>query len=535
MLSLRPVTSTTLILLVADYLACVGNLSFFGGILKAYAPIGPQNAFALLSLAVGLIAVNTVILGLLCFGRRGTRIVLVAVLLISSLSAYFMDNFGIVINDEMLQNVAQTNAGEVRDLFSTKLLGYLLGLGAIPALLLAKVNFVWRGWRAELVSRIKLLAWMLAMVVGLAWLSSGFFASFVREHKPLRAYANPTYPLYSLVKYARARLAVPTAHELAVVGADARIPSEDPHRELVILVVGETARADHFSLNGYARETNPRLRATDIINLGSFEACGTSTAVSVPCMFSPEGSRGSAAGQEGLLDVLQRAGVNVLWLDNNSDSKGVALRVPYRNYKSPEMNTICDVECRDVGMLVPLQDYIDSHPTGDIFIVLHQMGNHGPAYYKRYPAAFEHFQPVCRNSDLSQCTQEEIVNAYDNALRYTDHFLAETIELLKRNDDRFETAFFYVSDHGESLGEGGAYLHGLPKAIAPAGQVHVPALLWFGRNYDEIDRTALLAKRNQPFSHDNLFHTVLGFMEVGTTAYRPELDILESCRKPETR
>jgi lipid A ethanolaminephosphotransferase len=231
--------------------------------------------------------------------------------------------------------------------------------------------------------------------------------------------------------------------------------------------------------------------------------------------------------------VLQRAGVNVLWVDNNSDSKGVALRVPYRNYKSPEVNTICDIECRDVGMLVPLQDYIDSHPTGDILIVLHQMGNHGPAYYKRYPAEFEHFQPVCRNNDLNQCTREEIINAYDNALRYTDHFLAEAIELLKRNDDRFETAFFYVSDHGESLGEGGAYLHGLPKAIAPSGQLHVPALMWFGRNYDELDRAALMAKRGQPFSHDNLFHTVLGFMEIETSIYRRELDILDSCRKPE--
>ena len=221
-------------------------------------------------------------------------------------------------------------------------------------------------------------------MVGLVLLFGSFFASFAREHKPLLSYVNPTYPIYSAVKFAHSQFAAPSDKTIAPIGVDARIPREDPHRELIILVVGETARADHFSLNGYARETNPLLSKTGVVNFTDFHACGTSTAVSVPCMFSVAGSQGKAEGQESLLDVLQRAGVNVLWLDNNSDSKGVALRVPYQDYKSPSVNMICDIECRDEGMLVPLQDYIDSHPTGDIFIVLHQMGNHGPAYYKRY-------------------------------------------------------------------------------------------------------------------------------------------------------
>jgi lipid A ethanolaminephosphotransferase len=243
--------------------------------------------------------------------------------------------------------------------------------------------------------------------------------------------------------------------------------------------------------------------------------------------FNPE----KAGSEENLLDVLQRAGVNVLWLDNNSDSKGIALRVPYRSYKTPDTNTVCDSECRDEGMLVPLQDYIDSHPTGDILIVLHQMGNHGPAYYKRYPPEFEKFRPVCRSKDLSRCSREEIGNAYDNALLYTDHFLGKAIDLLKRNDKQFETALFYLSDHGESLGEGGVYLHGLPRAIAPDNQLHVPAILWFGSGFDEIDLPALKRKRHQRFTHDHLFHTLLGFFEVRTSFYKPELDILAEHRK----
>jgi lipid A ethanolaminephosphotransferase len=302
------------------------------------------------------------------------------------------------------------------------------------------------------------------------------------------------------------------------------------------MVLGETARADRFSLNGYARDTNPQLRKAGAISLSNVWACGTSTAVSVPCMFSLDGENGNAAWgkgrRENLLDVLQHAGVNVLWRDNNSDSKGVALRVPYQDYRSPKVNPVCDLECRDEGMLGDLQRYIDAHPAGDIFIVLHQMGNHGPAYYRRYPRAFEHFTPACRSDDLSRCSKEEIDNAYDNAILYTDHFLAQTIALLERNDARFETALFYVSDHGESLGEGGLYLHGMPKLIAPDTQVRVPVVLWFGKNFDDVDRPALRKKRDMRFTHANIFHTVLGFLEIETSVYQAGLDILQDARPP---
>lgn len=529
----RSWTGNSLIVLVCAFIVIGHNLAYFSGVLKTYPP-APGNLLPLGALALVTCLATAWLPALLAFGKT-TKPVLIGLLLISALAAYFMDSYGIVINDEMLQNVVQTNPGEARDLINFRLLAYFAGLGVLPALLVWKIPLRWRGWRVELFARLKLLTLLLVGMIALILLFGGFFASFAREHKSLRSYANPIYPLYSAIKLAHGQFAAPAGKTVKAIGMDAYIPANDIHRELIILVVGETARSDHFSLNGYGRETNPRLQALDVVSLTDFRACGTSTAVSVPCMFSLAGSAGTGKGIENLLDVMQRAGVNVLWLDNNSDSKGVALRVPYQDYKSPGVNTICDIECRDEGMLVPLQAYIDSHPTGDIFIVLHQMGNHGPAYYKRYPAAFEHFKPTCQNNDLSQCSREAIVNAYDNALRYTDDFLAKAVELLKRNDEKFETALFYVSDHGESLGEGGAYLHGLPKAIAPDAQLRVPAILWFGHGFDELDRPALLRKTAQPFTHDNLFHTILGFVEIETSIYRPELDILEGCKKPETR
>lgn len=250
-------------------------------------------------------------------------------------------------------------------------------------------------------------------------------------------------------------------------------------------------------------------------------------------MFSVFGRSGyndkKAHETENVLDVLKHAGVHVLWRDDNSSSKGVADRVTYEDFQSSKTNPVCDVECRDEGMLSGLQDHIDRRDRGDILIVLHQMGNHGPAYYKRYPKRFEKFTPVCRSNQLEECTNDRIENTYANAVLYTDYFLSRAIDLLKRNSDAFETALVYVSDHGESLGENGLYLHGLPHFMAPDSQKHVAALMWFGESF-MIDKKAIRAKSNGSFSHDNLFHTLLGLMEVRTSVYNKNLDIL-NCDK----
>lgn len=237
-------------------------------------------------------------------------------------------------------------------------------------------------------------------------------------------------------------------------------------------------------------------------------------------------SLADAHARENVLDVLQHAGVDVRWRDNNSDSKGVALRVRYEDFATEELNPVCDVECRDEGMLAGLQDWVSQLADDqDALIVLHQMGNHGPAYYKRYTPAYESWKPTCKSSELSTCTQQEIVNAYDNALLYTDHFLARVIEFLERNDAGFQTAMIYASDHGESLGEYGVYLHGLPYALAPGEQVQVPVLMWFGKNF-EIRREALEAALDKPFSHDNLFHTLLDVFDVETGVLEPSRSML---------
>lgn len=530
-------SSNRLILLTAVFLVAAANASFFGRVWAVYGD-GGTSLLALASLPVALGLATTMLLGCIAIGRLARYVLAIAVVFAAG-AAYFMDSFGIVINDEMLQNVAQTQAAEALDLLNPRLAAYLLGLGILPAAILLRIPPLQRGWGRELASRLGLLAMTTALLAAIGLGFGDFYASFIREHKEIRSYANPAYPFYSAIKYLKTRMADADRGTALVIGADAKRPAEDIHRELVIVVVGETARADRFSLNGYSRLTNPKLAGEQVVSFTGMRSCGTSTAVSVPCMFSGLGreqfSGGAARQRENVLDVIQRTGAYVLWLDNNSDSKGVAARIPYESYRTPATNPACDDECRDEGMLRHLQQIIDSRPERDIVIVLHQMGNHGPAYHKRYPPAFEKFTPACHNNDLSRCTSDEIGNAYDNAILYTDHFLSSVIALLKRNDARFETAMFYLSDHGESLGEGGVYLHGLPYAVAPKEQTHVPAIMWFGAAFDEVDPAALRRQRDRPLSHDNLFHTLLGFLEIETDAYRADMDILQSARKPENR
>lgn len=522
-------THSKLILIVAIFLLAAGNLTFFSHLLDAYPP-GLENLPHILSVAVLFGCVNVILLALLSYGRA-TRFVLIAILLVSAGTAYFMDAYQVVIDDDMIENLLKTDMAESLDLLSVKLLLYLLVIGVIPAYLVYRVRLKPQLFRRALISRVVLLLGALGIAAGNLFLFGDFYASFAREHKSLRLYANPSYYLYSLGKRIGQVFEQPD-QALKAVAEDAHIPESDEDRELVILVVGETARADHFSLNGYARETNPLLAREKLLSFTNVWACGTSTAVSVPCMFSlydhADYNKQKAAHTENLLDVLQRAGVYVSWLDNNSDSKGVALRVPYESYKSPDKNSVCDSECRDVGMLKNLQSYIDRHAEGDIFIVLHQMGNHGPAYYKRYPQQFERFTPVCETNELSECERSAIDNAYDNAILYTDYFLSRVIDLLKHNSEEFEAAMFYVSDHGESLGENHLFLHGLPEMLAPDEQKRVPMIFWFSESFleDGVSVDQLRPLLDASYSHDNVFHTVLGLFEVETSAYDPRKDLL---------
>ncbi|SFV90753.1 Probable integral membrane protein [hydrothermal vent metagenome] len=516
-----------LIFFVALWLTIFYNTSMFSHIVDVY-PLQRENILYVASTFVVHVAVTTLFFALLAT-RYTIKPILICVLLVSSVTAYFMNKYDVVIDENMIRNAIQTDIDESFDLLSLKLVGYFLFLGVLPSYIVYKTPLQTRDFKSALWARIKILLFLIVLAFGTVALFGKFYASFFREHKILRFYANPGFWIDSL------RIFVQQSFEdkntkLQVLGVDAKI-EDNQTRKIVFMVVGEAARADHFSLNGYQKETNPKLHKEDIVNFSQMYSCGTSTAYSVPCMFSiynrSDYSYKKAKYTENVLDVLKHTkDVAILWRDNNSDSKGVATRVEYQDFKTPKNNPICDVECRDIGMLEGLDQFIAKHPKKNILIVLHQMGNHGPAYYKRYTKKFEKFTPVCNTNQLEECSKESVANGYDNALLYSDNFLAATIDFAKHYT-KSATAVLYMSDHGESLGEHGIYLHGLPYFIAPDAQKHIGSFLWLNERYKQLlDTKKIEAKKDKELSHDYLFHTLLGLFGVKTKVYDPKLDIV---------
>ena len=520
-------TQTQAILLVALFIMLTGNRALFSRILEVY-PADLNNLAFLISLAIFFSSLTALFLLAICHGKL-TRWLLAFFLIAASLAAYYMDQFGVIVDVVMLDNIAQTNPQEFAGLVTPMFIFRAVVLGFIPAWLAIQYTPKARAMTTELKSRLIVMAILLLLLIIAAVPFTAGYSSFIREHKVTRFYANPTYFTYSVFKYVQEQLKPAPSTVINKVAQDTVNIDPYKHHELVIMVVGETARADRFSLNGYAKLTNPLLAKENIVSFTNVSSCGTSTGVSVPCMFSVLGreeyDKEKALHTENALEVLSENQVQILWRDNNSDSKGVATRLKYENFKTPTLNPACDAECRDIGMLSGLDQYIAARKDQDILIVLHQMGNHGPEYYRRYPKEFAQFKPICMTGELRDCSQEEIDNSYDNAILYTDYFLSEVIKFLKKYDGSHETAMLYVSDHGESLGEKGFYLHAAPHAFAPKEQTHVPAIIWMGSHFDfTIDQ----AKPYKDFalSHDDLFCTLLVAFELQTKTCESKYEML---------
>ena len=517
-----------LIALVAIFFVLATNYSFFENVLKVY-PFD-ENSYYVISTGVVLFTFILLVFSLLS-SKYTTKPILIITLMISSFTSYFMNTYHIVIDDSMIRNSLQTDVAESLDLLTFNLVLYVIFLGIVPSLFVYWTKIEYKPFAKEMFVKLKTILLTLLLMVLVLFSFSKFYTSFFREHKHLRYHINPVYWITSTEKYIdKTYNSGPII--IKKIGLDASITKIDGQkRKIVIMVVGEAARADRFSLNGYKKETNPLLKKENVISFSNMYSCGTSTAHSVPCMFSmydrDEYSYKKGISTQNVLDVIVKTNkVDILWRDNNSNSKGVALRVDYEDYKIAKNNTMCEGECRDEGMLVGLDERIKKDGDKDVLIVLHQMGNHGPAYYKRYPKEFERFKPVCKTNQIEKCTQEEVSNAYDNAILYTDYFLSKVIEFLKEYSNDNDTAMIYMSDHGESLGEEGIYLHGLPYFMAPDAQKHIGSVMWFGKN-SSIDIDKLKEKSNDKFSQDNLFHILLGIFDVKTKVYKKEMDILK--------
>lgn len=538
MFKLKPVRPETATLLASVFLLAVFNVPLWQHLAAITGEGGAGKQLAL-AFAIMLLGGFNIVLTLLAF-RKIFKPVLTVLFVTSASVAYFMNQYGVLMDVGMLRNLVETNVTEVEGLLSPTLWAYVLVLGVLPSVLLWKTPIRYRKVHRELFSKVLVGTGSAAVIAVVTLLDYQGLSSLLRNHHELRLMVVPSNYIGASIAYVREQ--VSTAQQpFRSIGEDAvrtvNVASNAP-KSLTVLVVGESARAENFGILGYQRETTPQLsKESGLVAFTDVHSCGTETAVSVPCMFSNMGRKqykaDIAKNQEGLLDVLKRAGLDVVWWDNQSGCKGTCDRVTLLDVSHDKDPALCaNSECRDEILLQGLQAFID-HLSKDTVLVLHQMGSHGPEYFKRYPQAFEKFTPVCKSNALDACSRESIVNGYDNTVLYTDHVLARLIDVLRSNQDHLATAMIYLSDHGESLGEYNLFLHGTPYMLAPEQQKHVPLLVWLSESYQRaltVDSRCLQQTRNEPLSQDNLFHSMLGLLRVQTRVYSPALDMFASCR-----
>lgn len=539
----------TLAVFAGLWLAVLPNLPLWHALFALPETASPRGVGFVVGFG-GMIAIVCVLLLSVLAWRPTIKPAIAVLLVIAALGAHFMGTYGIVIDTTMITNVVQTDPREVRDLLGAKLVFSLLLLAGVPIALMWRAPVQALGFLRQAGRNLVGVVVLLVLFAGLLFALFADISATMRNHRTMRYLINPVNTVYALVDLAHQARALPSGPPTPI-GLDAHVlpRAADTKPPLVLLEIGETGRADHFALNGYAVPTNPELAALGVLSFRHVTSCGTNTAASLPCMFSALGKRDFESrekDQENLLDLVRRAGMAVLWVDNQAGCKGLCGRVTNAFASDPIAGVaplpagLCDAgECLDAALLHGLDARLAALPAEQrakgVLIVLHQMGSHGPAYYKRSPPDRKPFQPECRTNVLQNCDHAALVNAYDNSIAYTDHVLAESIAWLKARSATYDTALLYVSDHGESLGENGIYLHGLPYSVAPIEQKHVPMVLWMSPAAEadaRLQSACLAAQRDVPLSHDNLFHTVLGLLGIRASDYKPTLDAFAACRAP---
>ncbi len=530
------VRSEWVILAISIAIATIYNQTLWVKLIERIDVISVKSV--VFSLSLLLLHVGLLVLLFSPFNRRYfLKPFAILIVSVSALIAYF-NGLGIVIDKSMLINMLETDTKEAFELLSAQLLFKCFLFSVIPSVVIYNFPISYPKRKVG-----QLWSWSIAGVLivisgGLVYANYQYTTFFGRENNDLSNYLNPTFSMAAAVRLGKDQLQ--KQDEFTWIGNDAKQIKHSPQRTVGIFVVGETARADHFGINGYKKNTTPNL--SEINNLHNFKdvtSCGTSTAFSVPCMFSflsvDEYTPRKAKSQSNVLDVLQKAGVKTIWRDNNSDCKGVCSRIETQNFRRRIDITSTyyhDGTYVDEILISELDQLIDNNP-GDLLIVLHQLGSHGPAYHRRYPEKFKKFTPTCESDSPQNCTIEQVQNSYDNTILYTDYVVGKAIKYLQSNKDKYQSFLLYASDHGESLGESGIYLHGLPRNIAPRDQRHIPMVLWLSNN-NRLDTGSvnenLSRCETQTLNHDVLSHTLLSMFEVTSAVYDDALSLVgKSC------
>jgi len=462
----------------------------------------------IICLIVLMLVANAFVFFLIFFLSRFVgKFLLVVFFIVNAIAVYFINTYNVIIDESMVGNVLNTNYAESSSFFSIKLVLYIILLGVIPGIYIIKAKII----NVTLKRFLIIVSASLLFILVVAFVNASNWLWIDKNSKTLGGLAMPwSYTVNLSLFYVHKH----QENEKEILLPNATI--KDNQKSVVVLVIGESARSENFSLYGYSRNTNPLLSKTPDVFHFNATSCATYTTAGVKCILE---HKNTGDLYEILPNYLYRNGVEVVWRTTNWGEPPVHIK----NYLNREalMKNCKGEGCNyDEVLLNNLKEQIIASTKNKILIILHTSISHGPEYSKKYPPQFETFKPVCNSVELAKCSHAELINAYDNTIGYTDYILSNVIEDLKQLKE-YKSAMIFVSDHGESLGEKNLYMHGLPLSLAPKEQYDIPFIVWTS------DNSLKQTKPDNMLSQNHVFHSVLNFLGIQSPIYNEELNIFK--------
>ncbi|MEZ4877438.1 MAG: phosphoethanolamine--lipid A transferase EptA [Flavobacterium sp.] len=483
------------------------HLPFFTFVFKNLEYKSFSGISIIISLIILMLVLNAFVFYLIfSLSRRVGKFLLVLFFCINAIAVYFVNTYGVIIDESMIGNVLNTKYGEASSFFSLKLIAYLVLFGVIPSIYIFKVKIIKDTWKKFLIT----ISLTLIFILALAFANASNWLWIDKNSKTLGGLAMPwSYTVNISLFY---------AHEFKKNQKEILLPNaivKNNEKSVVVLVIGESARSQNFSLYGYDKNTNPLL--SKITNVFHFNAISSATYTTAGVKAILD-YKNTDELYEILPNYLYRNNVEVIWRTSNWGEPPVHIK----NYQKED---VLRPNCKGEGcgydevLLTGLKEQIRASTKNKILIVLHTSTSHGPTYSKKYPPQFETFKPVCNSVELGNCSKKELIIAYDNTIVYTDYILSKVIEDLKELKD-YKSTMLFVSDHGESLGEKNLYMHGIPMSIAPKEQYEIPFIVWISDNSRQL-------KANKELTQYHVFHSVLNFLSIESPIYDEEMNIFK--------
>ena len=499
----RPISLQAECMILSAFTLAAYHIPFFRLVLDKIEG-GFNGVLITAGLAVLMLALNHFFYYLVLYtGRFVGRCILAFTFVADAISLYFINSYEVLITDSMMGNVFNTQFSEASGFFSLAAVLYVLFLGVIPCIFIfaAKTDF---GSFKRFMANIGLA---LGLAAGIAFVNIQNWPWIDRNSTELGSLLMPWSYTVNTVRFYNGEK---KRNQKEILLPDAQISNDS--KDVCILIIGESARRDHFSLYGYEKPTNPLLAEDDVTTLIANSAATYTTAgVKAILDHQPTGKL-----YEILPNYMYRTGVDVIWRTSNWGEPPVHIEKYHTVRDLKKMYPDAD-DRYDGILLTGLKEEIMSSEKDKILVILHTNTSHGPTYNKKYPAEFERFTPVCTTVEMSKANPQELMNAYDNSVLYTDYLIHSAIEILKEIPDR-RACMLYVSDHGESLGEGNLYMHGVPMSIAPKEQVEIPFIVWTSIDAAEV-------KELDEVGQYHVFHSVMDFLGVESPVFDEDKNI----------